>query len=1123
MFDRLPLRAFVATSVVFVGLIAATPAAAATKPDGKPEAKPGAEAKTDSKWSGDGFAGLEFRSIGPAVVSGRIIDLVVDPEHRSTWYVAVASGGVWKTTNAGTTWESLFDGQASFSTGAITLDPNDSNVVWVGSGENNSQRSVSYGDGVYKSEDGGKSWTNMGLKKSLHIGKILVDPRDSKVVYVAAQGPVWAPGGDRGLYKTTDGGKTWNAILTISENTGVNDVLFDPRNPDVLYASAWQRRRHVWTLISGGPEGGIHKSTDAGKTWKKLDSGLPKEDIGRIGLAVSPQKPDVVYAWVDAANRKGGVFRSTDRGATWSKMSDYQTGAQYYQEIFTDPRQFDRLYAMDTYLKVSDDGGKSWRNLGERYKHVDNHVIWIDPTDNDHYLVGCDGGLYESFDRAATWKYFTNLPITQFYRVTVDDRKPFYYVHGGTQDNETLAGPSRSLSHNGVFSSDWFVTQGGDGFVSQVDPTNPDIIYAESQHGGLTRYDRKSGEYLAIQAQEGADDAGLRWNWDSPLLISPHSPARLYHAANKVYRSDDRGASWTAISPDLSRQIDRNKLPVMGRVWSIDALAKNSSTSFYGNIVSFDESRKVKDLLYVGTDDGLIQVAETGGGVEARNWRREEKFPGVPDRSYVSDVLASRHDADVVYATFDNHKMGDFKPYVLRSTDRGRTWSSVAGDLPDNGTVYTVVEDPVDRDLLFVGTEFGVYFSRDAVGKTPAAKRRWVQLKGGLPPIAVRDIAIQEREKDLVLATFGRGFYILDDYSLLRGLDEKRFDEAAFVHPPRPALAYIERTDLGLPGKGFFGETFYTAQNPPFGATFTYYVKDSLKTLKKARQEAEKKLVKDKKDVEYPTWDALRSEAAEEEPALWLTIRDTDGNVVRRIAGSSEGGIHRTTWDLRYPSSTPTSFDPPDDNPFSQPDRGPLAAPGSYTVSISQRVLGKESPLGDAQSFQITSLGLATLGAADQGAVLAFQRQVSKLQRAATTADAAIDRAKERVKFVKKAIEDTPASPAVLDGLRGEVRAIETRLRDVERTFRGDRVVAGKNEPTPPSLLGRINNIVGTQWESTQAPTGTSREQYDIAARLFADALTALKSAVEGDLERVETALEKAGGPGTPGRLPTWP
>jgi photosystem II stability/assembly factor-like uncharacterized protein len=859
---------------------------------------------------------------------------------------------------------------------------------------------------------------------------------------------------------------------------------------------------------------GLHKSTDGGKTWRKLDNGLPKEDIGRIGLAVSPIKPDVVYAWVDAANKKGGLFRSDDRGASWSKQSDYQTGAQYYQEIFTDPEQFDRLYAMDTYLKVSDDGGKTWRNLGERYKHVDNHAIWIDPADNEHYLVGCDGGLYESFDRGATWKFFTNLPITQFYRVAVDDRRPFYYVHGGTQDNETIAGPSRSLAHNGVMSSDWFVTQGGDGFVSQIDPTNPDIIYAEYQHGGLTRYDRKSGENLALQAVEGKDEDGLRWNWDSPLLISPHSPTRLYHAANKLYRSDDRGSSWTAISGDLSRQIDRNKLPVMGRVWSVDALGKNSSTSFYGNIVSFDESRRVKDLLYVGTDDGLIQVSDNGGGTAATSWRRQEKFTGVPERSYVSDVLASRHADDVVYATFDNHKMGDFKPYVLKSADRGRTWSSISGDLPANGSVYTVVEDPVDRELLFVGTEFGVFFSRDG--------KRWVQLKGGLPTIAVRDIAIQERENDLVLGTFGRGFYILDDYSLLRGLDEKRLDESAFVHAPRTALAYVQRTDLGLPGKGFFGETHFTAPNPPFGATFTYYLKDALKTQKKARQTAEAELAKEKKDVFYPTWDALRAEANEEDPAVWLTVRDADGNLVRRIAGSTEAGMHRASWDLRYPTATPITFDPPDDDPFSQPDRGPMAAPGSYTVSLSQRILGKETPLGEAQRFEVTSLGLATLGATDQRAVTEFQRKVARLQRAATAANQTLDEAKERVKFVKAAIENTPGDAATLSPLRDQIRAVEAKLRDAEFTFRGDRVRAGKNEPTPPSLLGRINNIVGTQWDTTAAPTGTSQEQYRIASDLFTAALGSLRSAIEVELKQVEVALEKAGGPWTPGRLPDW-
>ncbi|HEX6863631.1 MAG TPA: glycosyl hydrolase, partial [Thermoanaerobaculia bacterium] len=614
------------------------------KADGKKTEKK-AEEKKGGMTAGT-FAGLELRGIGPALTSGRVIDIAVDPAKPSTWYVAVASGGVWKTTNAGNTFTPIFDGQPVFSIGCVTVDPRNPLVVWVGSGENNSQRSVSYGDGVYKSTDGGKTWENVGLKKSEHIAKILIDPRDSNTVYVASQGPLWAPGGDRGLYKTTDGGKTWNAVLSISENTGVTDVVMDPRNPDTLYAAAYQRRRHVWTLINGGPEAGLHKSTDGGKTWKKLTAGLPREDMGRIGLAIAPSQPDRLYAIVESLGRSNGFYRSDDAGASWAKVNDYVSNSpQYYQEIFVDPEDADRIYSMDVLVMVSENGGKDWRPLGEKSKHVDNHALWIDPADRDHLLVGSDGGLYESWDRGENWDFKPNLPVTQFYRVSVDNATPFYNVYGGTQDNFSLGGPSRTNTDNGIVNSDWFVTQGGDGFETQVDPEDPNIIYAQSQHGGLVRFDRKSGEQVDIQPR-GARSEALRFNWDSPLLISPHNHLRLYHAANRLFRSDDRGNSWKVISPDLTRQIDRRKLKVMGKVWGADTVAYNNSTSFYGNIVSLAESPAKADLLYVGTDDGLVQVSEDGGG----NWRKVDRFPGIPENTYVSDLEPSPTDANTVYA-----------------------------------------------------------------------------------------------------------------------------------------------------------------------------------------------------------------------------------------------------------------------------------------------------------------------------------------------------------------------------------------------------------------------------------------------------------------------------------------
>src|SRR6201997_5053311 len=721
------------------------PAAKPPKKDQKKSEQQEEPKKEEKKgrMSADTFAGLKFRLIGPALASGRVVSIAVNPKNKKEYYVGVASGGVWKTVNDGTTWTPVFDGEGSYSIGWVTLDPNDSAVVWVGAGESNSQRSVGYGDGIYRSDDGGKNWQNMGLKKSEHIGRVVIDPRDSKVAYVAAEGPLWGPGGDRGLYKTIDAGKTWKSVLTISENTGVVDVAMDPSNPDLLYAASYQRRRHVFTLIDGGPESAIYKSTDAGATWNKVTSGLPSVDMGRIGLAISPADPNVVYAAVEAADGKGGIFRSSDKGANWERRNEFDVGAMYYARIVPDPKNVDRIFVMNVELRESTDGGKTLHKINEINHHGDNHAMWIDPDDTKHWLLGSDGGMYETWDDAKSWQFKANLPTMQFYDVAVDNDSPFYNVCGGTQDYFSWCGPTRTRNISGIVNSDWFVTTGGDGFRSAVDPLDPNTIYSESQYGVLIRYDKPTGQELQLQPKEGKGEPPLRWNWDSPIIISPHSHMRLYFAANKLFRTDDRGDTWKAISGDLTRQIDRNKLPVMGKVWGPDAVAKNQSTSFYGNIVALAESPKKENLIYVGTDDGLIQVTAARGA----SWTKYETFPGVPEKTYVSRLAASNHDSNRVYAAFDNHKNEDFKPYLMKSGDAGKTWTSIAGDLPENGPVLAFVEDPVNPNLLFAGTEFGAFFTVDG-GK------KWVQMKGGLPTVAIRDMVIHPRENDLVIASF---------------------------------------------------------------------------------------------------------------------------------------------------------------------------------------------------------------------------------------------------------------------------------------------------------------------------------------------------------------------------------
>ena len=1068
-----------------------------------------AEAKKGGM-TADTFSGLKFRSLGPAAASGRVMAIAVNPKDKFEYYVGVASGGVWKTVNDGTTWTPVFEKEASYSIGWVALDPNDPAVVWVGTGESNSQRSVAYGDGIYRSDDGGKDWQNLGLKKSAHIGRVVVDPRDSKVVYVAAEGPLWGPGGDRGLYKTTDGGKNWKAALTISENTGVVDVALDPSNPDVIYAAAYQRRRHVFTLIDGGPESAIYKSTDAGATWNKLKNGLPTVDMGRIGLAVSPADPNVLYATIEAADGKGGIFRSNDRGATWERKNEFDVGAMYYARVVCDPKNVDRIWVMNVQLRESLDGGKTLHKVAETNHHGDNHAIWIDPDDTKHWLLGSDGGMYETWDDAKSWGFKANLPTVQFYDVAVDNAIPFYNVCGGTQDNFSWCGPSRTRNVNGIVNSDWFVTTGGDGFRSVVDPVDPNTIYSESQYGVLVRHDKPTGQELVLQPQEGKGEPPLRWNWDSPVIISPHSHTRLYFAANKLFRSDDRGDTWKAISGDLTRQIDRNKLPVMGKVWEPDAVAKNASTSFYGNIVALTESPKKEGLIYVGTDDGLVQVTHDGG----QTWTKYEKFVSLPDMTYVSRLAASQHDVNTVYAAFDNHKNEDFKPYLLKSTDAGKTWTSIAGNLPENGTVLAFAEDAVNANLLFAGTEFGAFFTVDGGA-------HWVQLKGGLPTIAVRDMVLQAREGDLVIATFGRGFYVLDDISALRETKAESLEQTAATFPVKDAGLYIERHPLGEPKKGFQGDAFFTAENPPYGAVFTAYLKEKLKTKKEKRQEAEKEAAKKNQTLPYPTNDELRAEAEEKKPEVYFMVYDESGTAIRRVEGSIEAGFQRAAWDLRYPVvALPKHEEEEEEEDFPPASaKGTLVLPGSYSVKCFEDVEGVVTELGAVQNFKVVTDGQSSMNAGDLAAREEFHRKVARLYRAVSGAMHTADEVEDRMKSMREALKDTPAAEKQLEA---EADRIEKNTRAILRALSGDAERQKRNEPVASSINDRIAAIMEGERFSLAKPTESHVEDYNIAAAEFTEQLAKLHTMVEVDLAKLVKDMETAGAPWTPGRVPVW-
>jgi len=1068
------------------------------------------------------YGALRFRNVGPAMISGRIQSIAVDPTNKRHYFIAAASGGVWRTNNGGITFTPVFDNENSYSIGYVAIDPKNPAVVWVGSGENNSQRSVSWGDGVYRSDDDGRTWHNMGLKNSEHIARVLIDPRDSNVVYVASQGPLWGPGGDRGLFKSIDGGKTWKNILSISENTGVSDLIFEPGNPDVMYAAAYQRRRHVWTLIDGGPESAIYKSTDAGATWNKLRGGLPSGDVGRIGLGISPANVNIVYAVIEAANRAGGVYASTDRGGTWEKRDDFfSSSPQYYGTIFVDPKNAERIYVMDTVIMTSDDGGRTTRQLGTRSKHVDNHVVWIDPDETDHLLVGCDGGLYESFDRGENWTFKENLPLGQFYDVTADNSAPFYYVYGGTQDNSSVGGPSRTRSVSGILNADWFTTQGGDGFTSAVDTEDPNTVYAELQDGNLVRYDRKTGERVDIVPTEGPGEPPLRWDWDSPIIVSSHSHTRIYFGANKVFKSDDRGDSWKAISGDITRHLDRDALPVMGKIWPPEAVAKNASTSYFGNSTTIAESPKKESLLYVGTDDGLISVTEDGGA----HWRKMDTFPGVPDMTYVTRVVASQHDVDTVYAAFDGHKTEDFKPYILKSTDLGKNWTSISGDLPDNGPVLAIAEDPVNPNLIFVGTEYGLFFSTSGGNK-------WTRLRNGLPTIAVRDIHIQKPMGDLVLATFGRSIWVLDDYTALRNAaPEKLADTNATIFPVRDAWMYINYSPFGGGGKAHLGEQLFTGENPPNGALITYYVKNVPQTKKAKRQADEQDAERNGAKTKYPTLEDLRAEEQEEAPEIVATITDANGSFVRQLTTPAMTGIRRLTWDLR---SAALNVPPPPNAGgagggrggggggggfFGGGGAGPMVTPGKYKVSIAQTFDGATTQLAGPVDFNVVAVDVQPLSPQERAAKEAFQKKAAKLNAAVTAALEIAGNNETELATIKRALTMGPiADASLLKTTEDLIKRNDAILVDL----RGDNFARQHEEQTPPSIAQRIGRVVQGTGSNTARPTKTMEDDYKVAGELFAPVLARLRLMVEVDMPKLDKGLDAAGVAHTPGRVPDW-
>jgi len=1052
------------------------------------------------------FAGLKMRSIGPALMSGRIADIAIHPQDDNVWYIGVGSGGVWKTKNAGVTWTPIFDDQSVYSVGCVTIDPNNPHTVWVGTGENVGGRHVSYGDGIYKSEDGGASWKNMGLKNSQHISRVVVHPENSAIVWVAAQGPLWSKGGERGVYKTTDGGITWKKTLGDDEWVGATELAIDPRDPNLIYAATWQRHRNVAAYMGGGPGTGIYKSYDGGENWQELTNGLPSGSMGKIGLAISPQQPDVLYAAIELNRREGGVYKSTDRGASWTKQSDAVSGAtgpHYYQELYASPHKFDRLYLVDVRMQVSEDGGKTFRTMKEENKHSDNHAIAFREDDPDYLLVGTDGGLYESFDLEENWRFIANLPITQFYKVALDDAEPFYNVYGGTQDNNTQGGPSRTDNVHGIRNADWFITLFGDGHQPATEPGNPDIMYSEWQEGNLVRFDRTTGEIVYIKPIPDEGEEHERFNWDAPILISPHSPTRVYYASQRVWRSDNRGDSWEAISGDLTKNQERIELPIMGSTQSWDAAWDLYAMSNYNTITSLAESPRQEGLLYAGTDDGIIQVTEDGGD----NWRKimVGSLPGVPATAFVNDIKADLHDANTVYVALDNHKYGDFNPYLYKSTDKGRSWKSIAGNIPNKSLIWRMVQDHEKPELLFTATEFGIYF-------TINGGEKWIKIQGGVPTISFRDLAIQKRENDLVGASFGRGFYILDDYSLLRDISEEQLQQEATLFSPRDPWWYIQRPVLDFDGEGKAsqGAAYYIAPNPAFGANFTYYLKEGYKTLEEQRKEAEKKIKESDRSITFPGWDKIELERRQPDPMVWITIQDKAGNTVRKISGPVGKGFHQVNWDLRYPATQAVSIDNlPSGEDGDQP-KGFLVAPGTYTALLSKETDGEIRQLSDPVTFEVKQLQKGALTGSPNDQVVAFWQELAEVQREYSAVNLQLQNANKQLKAFAVALQRTPEAPGELDN---ELYDITQQLYDLDEQLNGNRSKQSVGEKTKPTVGERIGVAITGTGYSTYGPTPTHRKSLAIAKKQLDEVNTKLNDITGVAITNLEKDLLEAGAP----------
>lgn len=942
------------------------------------------------------FKHMTWRQIGPACFGGRIDDIEAVVDNPKIIFVATASGGIFKTENNGITWRAVFDEEGtSLSIGDICIAPSDPSIIWAGTGEPNGRQSSSWGDGVYKSLDGGESWIYMGLKDTQRVGRIVIHPKNADIVFVAALGHLWGPNPERGLYRTMDGGKTWAKVLEINPDTGVVDVAMED-NGRILYAAAYQSRRRAWGFVGGGLGSGIYRSLDGGTTWEKLTTGLPTGDTGRIGLSIAPSHPNIVYAIIE--NKNGGVFRTEDRGVTWKKMSDFNHRPMYYSQIRVDPRNPDKIWALGSPLFVSTDGGRTFTSEKTAEKiHVDHHALWINPRDPDHMILGNDGGVYITYDGAKNWHFQDNLPIGQYYAIGIDNRSP-YWIYGGTQDNGSWGIPSRTYSQLGIMNCDVVNISYGDGFYAAIDPIDHTIIYNESQTGRLYCIDLVTKEERGIRPVPVDPKEEYRWNWSSPLIISPHDPKTIYFGGNKLFKTTDGGHSWEVISPDLTKNQDWKKIPIMGIIRNDDTLSRDDGVAHYGTLTTISESPLKRGLIYIGTDDGNVQMTRDGG----QTWTNLTAKIRLPGDRWVTRVLASSHGEGTAYVSFSGHQDDDFTPYIFKTTDFGTTWKSISKGIPYGMVVNVIAEHPRNPNLLFAGTEFGLFITLD--GGT-----NWFLAGGKLPRTPVDDIIVNARENDLILGTHGRSIIILDDITFLEKADVQTMASEIYLFPPRDAVQFYEIRALPPPGASKF-----SGPNPDYGALITYYLKND-PPLKREKTDAPK-VKMDQKEA---------TDKSSAEPKVKITILDYLGNMVRELEGPDRKGMNRISWDLRYPLPYEAKED---EEGWFGPPKGPFVLPGEYTVKL----IARDQELTQKLIVKIDPQAKATEDALR--ARFEVSMDVRELQRAFKDAQKAIEIASKEMERLKQLVRETPEIPEEIDT---KINELGDRLKEISKDFKG--------------------------------------------------------------------------------------